>query len=173
MDPTLPSKTNQAGSYPAANNGPFLPYVNLGQGIRIDYPAKWRHTEQNSPAGFMVGFISPQEDPSDTFCENINLYIQPIPPGMSLEQYVKANLDGMRQAPFVYQQNQKTSIAGFDAYRLIYTGPLSGMGLSGKYMQFLFLSGTKGYVLTYTAQMGHFDTFLPTVEQMISTLAIR
>lgn len=152
----------------------FLNYLNLNRGIRLSYPASWEKREQNAAAGFAVGFLSPQEDPSDQFRENLTVVIEPIPPGTTLEQYVQGCLKGMSQYPFQFLEHAPSMVSGRQAYRHIYTGPLqTPVPLSGKWMQYVTVANSSGYVTTYTAELKKFDKFLPVIQSMIDSLEIK
>jgi eukaryotic-like serine/threonine-protein kinase len=152
----------------------FLSYLNFNPGIRINYPAGWRKQEQSSGVGFVVAFISPREDLSDQFCENLNIFVESLPPQVTLEDYVQGCLQGMGQSPFQYLENVRTTLAGHPAYRLVYTGPLQlPVPLSGKYLQYLLVANSRGYVVTYTAELQQFDKFLPIIQQMSDSLEIK
>jgi eukaryotic-like serine/threonine-protein kinase len=153
---------------------PFLIYLNFDRGIKIAYPAGWTKQEQGVPAMFFVGFASPQEDPSDVFSENLNIVIEPLPPGMTLAQYVQGCLQGMSQSPFQYLEKGPATVSGRPAYRHVYTGPLPApVPLSGKVMQYFIVANSKGYVITYTAELQKFDRFLPVIQQMADSLEIK
>lgn len=155
---------------------PFLPYMNFEQGIRMNYPADWMKGEQPSPAGFVVFFASPPEGPGDLFRENVNLVVERTPVPMSTEQYARACLQGMAQSPIQFLEQGPVTLGGRSAYRMVYTGPIQGanmMPLSGKFLQFLLAANSKGYVLTYTAEMQKYAKFLPLAEQIVHSFQIK
>ena len=153
---------------------PFLSYLNFSQGIRVAYPAGWMKQDQTSPQGFIVFFASPQEDLSDRFSENVNIFVESIPPGMTLEQYAQGCLQGMAQQPIQFLEQVPTTIAGRKAYRFVFTGPLQApVPMSGKYCQHLLVANSKGYVVTYTAELHKYDKFLPVIEHMLNSLEIK
>lgn len=153
----------------------FLPYLNFNQGIRINYPAGWTSQEQTAPAGFAVGFVSPPEDLNDQFMENLNIFIESLPSGMTADQYAQGCMQGLGQSPVQFLENGPATLAGRPAYRWIFTGALQfpGITLSGKSMQYVTAANSKGYVVTYTAEMKKFDKFLPVIQQMIDSLEIK
>ena len=156
---------------------PFLPYLNLQQGIHIDYPANWVKQEQNAPAGFILLFCSPRADYRDEFSENLNLVIEPLAPGISLDQYFRGTMAGFAQTPLRFiEEGAPATLGGYPAYRVMMTGPLQtamGAPLSGKYLQLITVYNSRGYVLTYTAEMQKYDAYLPLVEHMIGSFEIR
>lgn len=120
----------------------------------------------------MVIFLSPPEDAFDQFLENLNIVIEPLPPQMTLQEYVKICVQQMSQTPLQLQENGPATIAQREAYRCVYTGPLPNQ-TAGEWMQYLIVANSKGYVVTYTAQLEKFDKFLPLIEQMVSSLEIQ
>lgn len=158
----------------ASSQQPFLSYLNFNQGIRISYPPDWRKLDQSSPAGFIAVFGSPQEDISDRFSENLNIFIESIPPGLTLEQYAQGCMQGMSQQPIQFLENAQTTLAGRPAYRFVFIGPLQApVPMSGKFLQHLIVANSKGYVVTYTAELQKYDKFLPVIQQMLNSLEIK
>jgi len=152
----------------------FLPYMNFNQGIRINYPADWRQMEQEAPAGFVVSFFSPPESLTDRFSENINVVLEPLELDMTAYDYAQACLRGISNGPIQFVENSEATVAGRQGYRWVYTGPLAipGYDISAKSMQCLTVSGRKGIVVTYTAEIDKYDKFLPIIQQMCDSLEI-
>ena len=157
------------------NQPSFLQYLNFKQGIRISYPSGWTHREQIAPVGFAVIFNSPAEDLSDQFSENLNIFVEAMPPAVTVDQYAQGCLQGMGQMPIQFIENTRATLAGRPAYRWVYTGALQfpGITLSGKSMQYVTVANSKGYVVTYTAELKKFDKFLPLIQQMCDSLEIK
>ncbi len=159
----------------AAQLGPdsFLVYMNLGQGIRMKYPNGWEKREDAGAAGFMVIFLSQQEDPFDQFRENVNLFIERLPQPMTVEQVAAANRETMlQQMPINFvEEATKDILGGLPAYRVSYTGPLGQ--LAGKWLQYYAVKGDKAYTLTYTAEAGKYQKFSGVVQQIIASLEIK
>jgi eukaryotic-like serine/threonine-protein kinase len=154
---------------------PFLIYMNMARGIRMKYPSGWEKQEQSGQAGFMVMFLSPLENPSDRFRENVNLIVEAIPGPFSLEQIVAGTVQSiMQQAPVTFlQEPTPTTIGGVPGYQVSYTGPLPAEGMGGKWMQIFFIKNGKAFTFTYTAEATKFDRFLPTVQQIIASLEVK
>jgi hypothetical protein len=151
----------------------FLAYLNLEHGLRMDYPASWMVNEQSLPFSFSVVFGSPQEDVSDQFQENLNITLQPLFPGVTQESFVQSWQAYTQQAHLDVVEMEETTLANQKAARAVFNTPLQApVPLAGKVMIFLFVLGAIGFTVTYTGQQGHFETFLPTVEQMLQTLQV-
>ena len=152
----------------------FVPYVNFNQRIRLSYPTDWMTRDQSSPAGFLVFFASPREDMSDHFSENLTIFIESVPPELTVDQYAHACFQNMAQQPVQFVENGKATIAGRLAYRWVFIGPLQGpVPMSAKYLQYIVVANSKGYVVTYTAELEKYEKFLPIIEQMLNSLEIK
>jgi hypothetical protein len=67
-----------------------------------------------------------------------------------------------------------STLAGRPAYRHVYTGPLpTPVPRSGKVMQYMVVTNSKAYVVTYTAELQKYDKFLPAMQQMVDSLEIK
>ena len=152
---------------------PFLSYLNLEHGIRMDYPANWVVKEQSLPVSFVVAFGSPQENASDQFQENLTITLQPLFPGVTQDIFVQSWQALANQAHLQVLEMGMTTLANQNVYRIVFNTQLPGpVPMAGKVMMFVFVLGAIGYTLTYTGQQGHFETFLPTVGHMLSTLQL-
>jgi hypothetical protein len=150
-----------------------LAYLNLEHGIRMDYPANWNLREQSSPVSFVVAFGSPQEDASDQFQENLTITLQPLFSGITQDAFVQSWQGLAKQAQVEVIESGVTMLANLNVCRIVFNTPLAApVPLAGKVMMFLFVIGAKGYTVAYTGQQGHFETFLPVVEHMLSTLQV-
>lgn len=157
---------------PAANSSPMLAYLNLEHGLRMDYPASWEVKERGSPVSYLVAFGAPRESATDQYEENLSILVQALFVDTTLEAFLGGCQMTMKQAQVQVQESAMTVLAGQQALRVVCGGQVLGAAgpLPGKMMIFLFLIGAKGYTVTYTGEQGHFETFLPVVQQMLATL---
>ena len=157
---------------------PFLSYLNLNLGLCITYPASWLKQEGPIATGFAVVFNSPAENASDRFSENVNIFAEPLPPSVTLDQYYQDCVQGANAQSIKFLERGQATISGHPAYRHVYTGaapPLLPMPAtpSLQCLQYFIVSNGKGYVVTYTAEAQKYSKFLPTVEQMLNTLQVK
>jgi hypothetical protein len=151
----------------------LLSYLNLEHGVRMDYPASWVVREQSSPFSFVVAFGSPQEDASDQFQENLTITLQPVFAGITQDMFVQSWQALAKQAQLDVLEMGVTTLANQNVCRVVFNTPLqASVPMNGKVMMFLFVIGSMSYTVAYTGQQGHFETFLPTIEQMLSTLQV-
>ena len=151
-----------------------LVYANFSQRINLSYPASWKVLERSDESGFLVMFVSAAEGMDDPFLENLNLIIENLPKIVSLDAYVEFSLAQMRQFPVQVLESTRSTLGGLMAQRVLFSGPLPlPMGpFQGKYLGYWAVRGAKSYCTTYTAQANKYEKFLPTIEQMLSSLEI-
>lgn len=150
----------------------FKVYMNLQYGIWMKYPPTWEMFEDQGASAFMAYFQSPLESPSDTFRENVNLVVEPIPPLATLELVVANTRELLlQQLGVTFVENAtKDQLGGLPAYRSVYTGAMQDRAL--KWLQYSAVKGNRAYTLTYTAEPAKFEAFLVIVREMLASLEI-
>jgi serine/threonine-protein kinase len=151
----------------------FLNYLNFNQGLVLSYPANWTKQEQTDGTRFVVAFISPPESPTDSFKENLNIFVEPLPAPVTLEDYVQYTLQGYQQSPCQVMETGSTRVADLAAYKIIVQGPIPYAGLQGKLLQVVTAKNRKAYAVTYTAESAKYDLFMPTIQRMLESLQIK
>ena len=165
----------QYGNLPQqyGNTPAFVPYLNLLQGVRMDYPNTWTVQEQSLPVSFNVMFGSPQQGPQDPFRENLTVTVQPVFAGTTQDSFIQGWNTLANQMGVQVLEASAVPFAGQNAYRvLLNTPPQPPAGQPNRILLYLFLIGSKGYTVMYTGQGADFDLFMPTVQQMLSTLQV-
>jgi hypothetical protein len=163
---TTPTVTN--GNNTTTN---YLTYTNSSYGIKIQYPTYFiKEESQNQSSGDIVKFISPRGTPP------LELGIsdgQPVPQNMSLEQWSNATIKGLSQSfdNFSLIESNSTTVAGFPAHEIVYTATLPSSGVEIKFMQLLTIKDHKEYIITANAFPLDFSFYLPTLQEMINSLA--
>ncbi len=151
-----------------------VPYLNLEHGIRMDYPSSWLLREQGSPFGFTAYFGSPQESKDDQFQENLTILVQPLFAGATLDTVVRTWQAMVQNMPVQVRELRSSTLAGNTACRITVDGQLPvPIPLTGRSLIHMIVIGAKAYTVTYIGQDGHFDTFLPAVNQMLGSLQLR
>ena len=134
-----------------------------GMQIKIDkysitIPSLWLAQRTDSPAVFIL--YSPLEE-NDTFQENGNLTVEKLPSKYSVKAYLKAGREVLKKL----YANFKLIEEGAD-YQ-IFSGELNGIAL--QQMQFVSISGTEAYVLTFSSTPEDFDRYADTFKAIYST----
>lgn len=134
-----------------------------GMQIKIDnysitIPSLWLAQRTDSATVFIL--YSPLEE-NDTFQENGNLTVEKLPSKYSIKAYLKAGREVLKKL----YANFKLIEEG-DDYQ-IFSGELNGIAL--QQMQFVAISGTEAYVLTFSSTPEDFDRYADTFKAIYST----
>jgi eukaryotic-like serine/threonine-protein kinase len=157
-------------SLAASSNGEeqrtyISPYFNF----TINYPPSWQIKEISG----MVFFLSPGEGRSDDFSENVGVIIEDLSKQpMSLNEYEKLSLTSAPKLikDFKLAAKNSAKIDGEDAYSMIYSGIDKSRRL--KYKSYTFITGSKAYTLTYTAEEKNYDKYLNQAELVMKSIKI-
>lgn len=71
--------TNSSSNITVSELINFTSYDNSMIGIRTQYPSAWQNAEHNLGAILSIEFISPLQDDSDVFGDNINIAVEKLP----------------------------------------------------------------------------------------------
>ncbi len=139
----------------------------------IKYPENW---EMNYTGQFGLSFvvISPAEDASDKFRENISLVIQSMKnDDSSLEDFVGDNTAQiMEMIEDSKLLNNNESKIGNQVYREVaYSGKQNGLEIINT--QRYFYHDGLAFVLTYTCQQGKQDKFNGIAKELIESIKLK
>jgi hypothetical protein len=159
--PSVPSGVPTAG---------FETYTDAEYGFTIAYPTDWE--KQEGALGSSVLILSPTEEPSDDFRENVNVLVQTVPDKMSLGEYTRLSLD---EAPklitgFDLLDDGPAMLSDAPAHQVHYRGEQGAFRLEWK--QMYALSNGRAFVLTYTAERDQYESGLPTAEAMFASFRL-
>lgn len=146
-------------------------YYNELNKISMKYPEDWEIKEINQLV--VVAFLSPMENNSDTFRENVNIIIEGLPDsGTDLQTYVEIGLTQLQNGitDFKLNASRDTTIGNIPAKILEYTGKQGQYDLSC--LQAFLVTDNTAIVATYTAAGNKTDKYLSTAVNMINSLKI-
>jgi hypothetical protein len=170
--------TTFQGNTMIATTTSSLTYENPIYRMKIQYPSDWDKLEfnQGNIHDFIVIFRSPAENALDTKLENLVIQAGNLPfENIPLEEVVKANIENLKQSLIDFEIKESTTItiAGSNpAHKIVYTHKEEEDNGKTKIMQVLMIKSDKVYLITYTAEQGKYDTYLPTIQNMINSLKI-
>lgn len=136
---------------------PASRYTNKEKGISIEFPAGWDAREDYY--GTLVAALSPFEGPEDDFQENVNIVLEELPPGMTLDEYVShsiKNLDFFLTDAEIHEKGLFSG-GGKKAWWVIYSHRMGKLNL--KAMSYTFIVGNTAYIITSTSQPEKFDKY--------------
>ncbi|GAB4528865.1 MAG: hypothetical protein Tsb0014_10490 [Pleurocapsa sp.] len=158
-------------SFSPSESIPLGIYENSSQGFKISYPENW--SQQNREDFFTSGviFISAFQNETDNFQERVSVFVETISPETSLAQYSEQSIAEIKKLsdPNVGSP-ETTNLGENEARKVVYRGEENGQKVNR--MQTWSVKEDKAYVITYTAVPEMYDTYLPTVEEMIESFEL-
>lgn len=146
------------------------PYENTEEGFRVGYPETW--TRQNQDDFFATGvtFFAPLENDSDQFKERVSVLVENLDNDTSLAKYTNESITQIKKLsdPGVGKA-QVISLDHNEARKIVYRGEEHGYNVER--MQTWSIKNNRAYVITYTAEPGSYNAYLPTVKKIIESFA--
>ncbi len=146
-------------------------YANREKGFSIEFPEGWALREAPAPAVVVLA-QSPQEGPSDTFGENINIAVEDLPRDATTVQYGAAARETLVKAAqgLKVLDEGTLEIDGCQAGYFGYTLSLQGYSLHN--IVYYLVVERKAYVITCSATDKSFDAFKEKFEKAVATFKI-
>ncbi len=152
----------------------FSIYEDLVNGITIMYPYNWEVIEMPTEFDFVVSFDSPPENNSDTYIEGIDVVLEPVPEGLTLDEYTQSQIDLLKllHTDFTILESGLTSLAGSPAHKIVYTGILQEFDEPSKGMEVWTIKNDIAYLVGYYAEPHTYDNYLETAQNMLESFEI-
>jgi hypothetical protein len=176
------SNTNKTsygfGLEPNVTNGSSpnqLTYRNSQHGISLLFPSNWTYSNSGLPEYTQIAaFYGPLQNLSDPIPPRLTITVMNYKQNVSLKDFTNMTLSSLNQTNQVKILNSdSTTLAGHPGYRVVFsTLPNIGNPVSFEIMHSWTSLGKKIYVLQYSAENSKFDTYLPTIKQILQSLEI-
>lgn len=124
-------------------------YYDRERGFSLQLPEGW---ERRAPIGGLALLaLSPAEGPRDRFRENVDVAVDSLPRGMTLEDYFKRGRAALAKSSRGFREiaRGKADLGGANARWLVFEHRQEGREL--KVLSFFLVGDGQGYVLTFTA----------------------
>lgn len=155
-----------AAAQPAAAQPPLTDFSYRVQ-FKLSVPPTW---EMLRDIGMMRAIArSPLQGPEDQFQENVNVIVNSIPRGVTLEEYGdydRSQLLAMAQE-LEFSEEGAATIGGHAAIRRVYSQTINDRRL--RFLQYSILKDTRVYTLTGTASVGDFEAYVDVFESIIQS----
>jgi hypothetical protein len=142
-------------------------YTNQKDRFSIVSPPGWETKE--AIMGVAVAFLEPYLGPSDDFRENLNVFVEKLPPSMDLDGYnnvSNANVEKLL-TDFQRVQSDPVKLNGQDARRMVYRHRLGVFDL--QVLSYLLVKDGRGYAITCSAKADAYKDHEPIFEQACQT----
>lgn len=157
--------------------GKNLPY-NLakysGQGLSLEYPSHWTLSsyEPNTFNPVFAQLLAPNSGNNKVFPSKLVLEIIHLSQPSSLEEITEQTIQEIKQflpnATLI--ENQKITLAGSQAYQLIYTGEEEQELIKRK--QVGILDNNKLYVMTYEAKIDQYSQYEKLADKIMNSVQL-
>lgn len=137
----------------------------------ITFPKEWT-VDKSGKFGVDMIVFSPTQDSTDTFRENINLYIEDLKDA-AVSQEAYFDISKKQLTSFISNATilESTFVPEIGAHRNIFTGEQGVLKL--KTQQYYWVENEKAYVVTLTCEALSYDNFKDIGEKIIATFTIK
>ena len=152
-----------------------LAYRNSQHGIFMLFPSNWTYSNSGLPEYTQVAaFYGPLQNLSDPIPPRLTITVMNYQQSVSLKDFTNMTLSSLNQTNQAkILSSNSTTLAGHPGYQVVFsTLPNIGNPVSFEIMHSWVALGKKIYVLQYSAESSKFDTYLPTVKQILQSLKI-
>jgi len=174
LSPSLiPPYVSQEASAATKPND-FLTYYSSTYEIKIKYPAEWQTIEPEDEYVKVV-FLSPLEDPSDSYNELVMILTEDLPFKMKLTDYTEV---AIRQIRVLYPDMQiltsgPAKLAGNPAHKIVFAATIEGYeDISVKGMMIWTIKDKKAYIVGFFAEVETYAAYLQTAQTMVDSFEI-
>jgi len=146
-------------------------YQNRDYGFSISFPESWDVKERYRNT--VVVALSPPRGRRDTFRENVNLNVQTLARGLTLEDYYKNSIRDMEEYLFNFDElsSGNFKINDIDSKYLIYTHEIGNVRV--KVLEVLLVSGSFGFKITCTAIPHAFERYRGIFKEILSSFVLQ
>ena len=150
-------------------------YRNPQHGIFMLFPSNWTFSTSGLPQYTQVAaFYAPLQNLSDLIPARFTITVMSYQQNVSLKEFTNMTLSSLNETNQVKVLNSNpTTLAGRPGYQVVFsTLPNMGSPVSFKIMHSWTVINNKIYVFEYGVESSKFNTYLPTVKQILDSLKI-
>ncbi len=152
-----------------------IAYRNPQYGIFMLFPSNWTFSTSGLPEYTQVAaFYAPLQNVSDPVPARFTITVMSYQQNVSLKDFTNMTLSSLNETQQIkISSSNPTTLAGQPGYQVIFsTSPNIGNPISFEIMHSWTAIGNKVYVFQYSVDSSKFDTYLPTVTQILKSLRI-
>ena len=152
-----------------------IAYRNPQYGIFLLFPSNWTFSTSGLPEYTQVaGFYAPLQNVSDPVPARFTITVMSYQQNVSLKDFTNTTLSSLNETQQInISSSNPTTLAGQPGYQVVFsTLPNIGNPISFEIMHSWTAIGNKIYVFQYSVESSKFDTYLPTVTQILKSLRI-
>ena len=158
------------------SNSNEVVYRNPQHGIFMLFPSNWTFSTSGLPQYTQVAaFYAPLQNLSDLIPARFTITVMSYQQNVSLKEFTNMTLSSLNETNQVkILSSNPTTLAGQPGYQVVFsTLPNMGSPVSFKIMHSWTAINNKIYVFEYGVESSKFNTYLPTVKQILDSLKIQ
>lgn len=161
---TTPNNNTSSGS-----SGELKKYSDSQGRFSIGYPEDW--TFNDHPNNAIIKITSPSEGSNDKFYQNVNLQIEQLSSGTTIDDYVKTNVDAVKELVKNYREVSSMFFNrnGSRAFQIVYKGRYGDADYEIQVKQLFAVVNGKAYILTYVCKEDERDAFETTANKIFNS----
>jgi hypothetical protein len=147
-------------------------FVSPEHRFSIEFPSEWERID--TQLGVVVTGISPPTPETARFRPNCNVVVEPLPAGVTLDQYTEAALTTLGQATVDFRPEERGAgqLGGTPATVLTSSFTLPQLeGTRVRVLQYAALPSDRAYVVTCTATEDQFATYRARFEAIAASFS--
>jgi hypothetical protein len=151
-------------------------YRNSQHGIFMLFPSNWTFSTSGLPQYTQVAaFYAPLQNLSDLIPARFTITVMSYQQNVSLKEFTNMTLSSLNETNQVkILSSNPTTLAGQPGYQVVFsTLPNMGSPVPFKIMHSWTAINNKIYVFEYGVESSKFNTYLPTVKQILDSLKIQ
>ena len=151
----------RANAFPSDSLGRFS--------YTIDLPEGWKIKENCTETD--CSFLAPQDHPSDTFLENINITVADAPSkDYPVRKYTDFSIGYLPSVIENFEVLERKKGEGNSEY-IIYKGRKSDFNQTWK--QYYHIKGSKMYIVTFTAETPQFEQYIDKINRNLESFKVK
>lgn len=135
----------------------------------MDIPEGWKIKESCIEAD--CSFLAPQDNPTDTFLENINITVADAPSkNYPVTKYTDFSIGYLPSVIENFELVERKKLPGNSEY-IIYKGFKSGFNQTWK--QYYHIKDSKMYIVTFTAETPRFEEYIGRIQENLDSFRVK
>lgn len=153
----------------SSSSGELKKYSDSQGRFSIGYPEDW--TFNDHPNNAIIKITSPSEGSNDKFFQNVNLQIEQLSSGTTIDDYVKTNVDAVKELVKNYREVSSMFFNrnGSRAFQIVYKGRYGDADYEIQVKQLFAVVNGKAYILTYVCKEDERDAFETTANKIFNS----
>ncbi len=142
-----------------------------GTGYSINYPAGWE--VKQGTGGIDSYALSPLEGANDKFQENINILLETLPQGMSVQEYITGAIEAAKQGMKGLNviSRKKITVDGQPGELMVYEHTYNGIKLNAG--QAIVIKNGNVYIITLSALNETYGTYAPYLDAALKSMKLK